>query len=132
LRAPFDVLAIVVCALAVCGWAVWGGDTAILVPPPEAVAEGFVRQVVAGRYEGARALLSAEAAAEVDRDRLEQLRRNLEAGAGVVVGVTARPDGVDQDHARATALVDGRDGLVPVWLSMSLHRGLWKIDAIKE
>jgi hypothetical protein len=132
LRAPFDVLGIVLCGLVVCGLAVWGGDTAILVPPPEAVAEGFVRQVVAGRYEGATALLSAEAAAEVDHDRLERLRRNLEADTGVVVGVTARPDRVDPDHARATALVHGRDGLVPVWLSMSLQKGLWRIDAIKE
>jgi hypothetical protein len=109
-----------------------GAATTILVPPPEAAAEGFVRQVAAGRYEAAAAYLSADAAAHVDHESLARLRRNLEASAGDAGSVTARPGRVEEDEAEATAVVDGRDGRITLRLSLSLQKGLWRIEGIRE
>jgi hypothetical protein len=109
---------------------VTAGDRGLFVPPPESVAEGFVRQLAAGRYDRAIPLLSRNAAAQTDVSRLEALARDLErAVGGVIEQVEGEPQQMEGHIAQASARIRGR-GRAESIITFALvrERGLWRID----
>lgn len=119
-------------AIAVClaGFAagIAAGDRQLFVPPPESVAEGFVRQLAARRYDRARPLLSERAAARHDVAALAGVGRMLEEAAGEIAQVAGIAGVLQSDTARASARVHGRSGDIAVAFDLVRERGLWRIE----
>jgi hypothetical protein len=118
-------------ALALIGLAVFvGGDRQTLVPPPEASAEGFVRQVVLQRYRQTRQYLASGSAAELSVSHLAAWRDRLDARSGHITKID--PSGVVMDDTRALAhvRVRGTRADADVSVPMRRERGLWKVDAL--
>jgi hypothetical protein len=125
---------IVVCGFAMLGIAgvIFGlGDAKTLVPPPEAVAEGFVRTLAAGRYARATPFLSKRLATTTDESNLRAIAKQIEAGAGGILDVRGQTDSIDGEFARATAIVKTRSGERYVELRLVRESGVWSIDEIK-
>lgn len=72
-------------------------DRELFIPPPDAVAEGFVRAVVCGRYEPARAYLDEPSSVS------EEELRALDESLGEAWAVDAKL--ISRDDARAVANV---------------------------
>jgi hypothetical protein len=110
--------------IAVCVFA--AGDRQTLVPPPDAVAEAFLRQATARRYDRVHALLSwrrQELSAAVLRRYLDPLWRFT----GAVNQVDAELVSIDGDHARAVATAYGDLTEARVLFDMVREDGLWKV-----
>jgi hypothetical protein len=116
--------------LAALGLAIAAGDRETFVPPPDSVAESFVRHLAGGRYDRARALLSRHAAASADLATLETLARDLERSAeGGVARVDAAPLDMKANIAEAAATVrDAAGGQRTVTFALVRENGLWRID----
>jgi hypothetical protein len=123
-------IAILVAILAALALAVAAGDRATFVPPPESVAENFVRQLMAGRYDRARPLLSRHAAVTADIAKLETLALELERSVGgSVTRIDAEPLEMKANIAEATVIVHGRSGAkTTITFALVREKGLWKID----
>ena len=127
MKAALLVIAVTVAALAFVGAVVGpGGDSTILVPPPEAVAESFMHQVQAGRYERAVQYLDpssgvSEATIRISAEALTRSRGDIELLEGEQSQITG-------DKATAIVKLTMRGGAV-VRPSFSLVRrsGEWRI-----
>lgn len=62
-------------------------DRELVVPPPEAVAEGFVREVITGRYSRAKQYLAEPES--TSEEELRVLRERIEAAIGEPAEVEA-------------------------------------------
>lgn len=113
------------------GVVVWGGDTTVLVQPPESVAEQFTRAVVARRYEVAMKDVdphSAVTAADVRR-----LGDELRARAGAVTSVEGKPGAIRGDRADAAAIVmASAGGGIEYEFRLTRSHHVWKITAWRE
>ena len=128
-----SVVLITMGALAFIGLVVFvGGDRQTLVPPPEASAEGFVRQVDLERYPQTRQYLASGSAAALSARHLAAWRDRLEARSGHITQID--PSGVVMDDTRAVAHVHvrGTRADADVSVPMRRERGLWKVDALPE
>lgn len=95
-------------------------DRELFVPPPDAVAEGFVRAVVCGRYEQARPFLVEPSS------MTEEELRALDASLGDAWTVEAKVISRDDAHARAEVQVSGPDHSNTVALELVFEKE-WKI-----
>lgn len=95
-------------------------DRELFVPPPDAVAEGFVRAVVCGRYEAARAYLD-----EPSSVREEELRA-LDESLGEASEVEAKLVSRDDARAVATVRVSGAEQSKALALELVFDKE-WKI-----
>ena len=77
------------------------GDRELFVPPPDVVAEGFVREIVTRRWERARAYLAEPES--VSDAQLEALQKGWEASVGEPVKFEAET--IRRDDAEALANV---------------------------
>jgi hypothetical protein len=78
------------------------GDRELFVPPPDAVAEGFVREVVAGRYAGARTYLAdPESMSDADVRKFDKAIESWIGGEPSEVEAKV----VSRDHAQALTTV---------------------------
>ena len=123
-------LAILAAVLAALALAVSAGDRGTFVPPPESVAENFVRQLMGGRYDRALPLLSRQAAAAADVAKLETLALELErAVGGTATQVDATPLEMKANIAEAAATISGRShAKASITFALVREKGLWKID----
>lgn len=103
-------------ALAVEGF----GDRALFVPPPDAVAEGFTREVMSGRYDRARTYLAESEA--VTNDELRAMRR--EGVTDVEAEIVSRTD----TNAVVRVRLEGEEALR---YELEFDRE-WKIASISE
>lgn len=103
-------------ALAVDGF----HDRELFVPPPDAVAEGFVRAVVCGRYEPARAYLAESSSMS------EQDLRALDESLGDAWNVEAKVVSRDDVRAVANVRVSGAEQANVVEFELVFERE-WKI-----
>lgn len=93
-------------------------DRALFVPPPDAVAEAFTREVLTRRYDRANSYL----ATPVQREELEQLRQRLGESENVESEI------VEQDRARASARITLKSARFV--LSLVWEKGEWKVAAL--
>jgi hypothetical protein len=95
------------------------GDRQLFVPPPESVAESFVRHLASNRYDRAHALLTADVAARTTVTDLENVAAALRRRAGAIVRVEGEPK-------RARVLGDRSEATVELGLDWT--RGRWRIS----
>jgi hypothetical protein len=106
-------------------------DSTVFVPPPEAVAEGFARQMVAGRYERALPYLSEGLASEVGADGLREMAHRLKSRTGKVLNVQGEPGWMTAEQAEAAATLETESGgQVRLIFPMSREQGVWSISSL--
>ena len=130
MRAPLAILGITACGLVVAALAIRFGDRQTFVAPPDAVIEGFARQIGERRYDMATRNLSASLArtvtAEILRVRFEPQRHAL----GDVNGIDAEIDWMDRDRASAHAVIEAQRGSVTLRAPLVWDGRGWAIDAL--
>ena len=132
MKAIFAALAVFVVAMLLVAVAVFRlKDSTVLVPPPESVAEGFARALVAGRYERALPYLSEDLAAEVGIEGLRTMATRLKSRTGEVINVQGEPGWMTEDRADAAATLETESaGYVRLTFPMSRHEGVWSIISL--
>ena len=107
-----------------------GGDRATLVPPPDAVAEVFVRQLATHRFDRALPHLSRRLRQELDRDRLSSLVAALEAQSGSITFAEGAERSRTREHASAVVHTKTDRRQTPTFeFELISQRGEWKISA---
>jgi hypothetical protein len=94
-------------------------DRELLVPPPDAVAEQFVRSVMAKRFEPARAYLLEPGS--VSREQLEELQSRLGEGENPDAEIVSR----DQESATVDVVIKETTFTIP----LAWDKG-WKVAAL--
>jgi hypothetical protein len=108
-----------------------GGDRATLVPPPDAVAEQFVRQLAAHRFDRAVPFLSSHVRREIDARDLAAITSLFEAQNGAITFV----EGQERSRTRIQAVAevhtktDRRQSPALEFELMSEH-GEWKVNGL--
>ena len=116
-------------ALIVFGWS----DKQIMVSPPEAKVEGFMRQLSTQRYERALPYLSDELTKHVHADKLRALTERLKSQTGEILDVRGEPGWMKGDKAEAAvALETKRAGTVRLKFGLTREQGEWAIDALND
>jgi hypothetical protein len=106
-------------------------DAGLFVAPPEAVAEGFVRQLVAGRYERAMSYLDRSMHDELSPEDLKHFAIFIMMSGGEVLDVRAERAWVKGSTAEAHAhLVTAISGDWALSLKMVRTGGSWVIAGI--
>jgi hypothetical protein len=127
-RTAATILAIMAAGLGIIAAGIAGGDRGTLVPPPDAVAEAFARELAAGRYDLARSHLSDALKASTSSTALrlwfEPVRRRL----GAANRVDAEIDWMQERTAAAQASLDAEHGTAVLPLRLVWEHGLWGID----
>jgi hypothetical protein len=95
-------------------------DRELFVPPPDAVAEGYVRSIVTGRYSQARPYLADESS--VSDEELRALDQSFGDPWDVEANLIAR----DGSRALANVRVSGPDGSHAMAFTLQFDRE-WKI-----
>lgn len=120
--------ALVLIGIAVFAW----HDASTFVPAPEAVTEGFARQIATRRYELAINYLSSATTKTETPHSLKTRFEPLLDGAGKINHVDAAPHGTQQDRAAARAIIEGGNGKVSFEVALVRDKGLWKIDRLSD
>jgi hypothetical protein len=103
-----------------------GRDTTVFVPPPEAVAEGFARQIAARRYD--RAIQDVDERSGITTINARLAGEELHATGGEVDNVEGEPGIIEGDHATASAvLITEKAGRVRYLFRFTRVNELWKI-----
>jgi len=122
----------VAAALALAGGVVLlGGDRSTLVPPPDAAAEQFVRQLATHRFDRAVPLLSGRLKHEIDAGRLAALVRAFEAQRGAITFAEGEERSRTRRDAVAEVHVETDRGESQTFnLGLTSEYGEWKIDRL--
>jgi hypothetical protein len=108
-------------------WVFAAGDRQTLVPPPDAIGEGFLRQLTARRYDRVDSYLSHARqgwSAAALRRQFDPLWRYT----GNVGHVDAEIVSIEGDHARVIAVARGDVAEARVLCELTREYGLWKVD----
>lgn len=106
-------------------------DSGLFVSSPEEVAEGFVRHLVTGDFEGAKGYLDDRMSHELDEEDLEHFALFIMMRSGEIVDVRGERGRVDGRVAEASArLVTSVAGEWALSLKMVRDRGSWSIAEI--
>jgi hypothetical protein len=133
LKALCVALVVVLLGVAVGAGAMFLGDRATLVPPPEARVEAFLRQLQTRRSELAMKYLSRELRAQLTASDLRHAFGALEEQLGDVDNVTADTLSYDQTSATARAVLVGPRGVkMPLDFRLIWQRGEWAIQTLPE
>ena len=133
MKAPLAVMAILAVAVAVAGFAVFAaGDAATLVPPPEVVAENFLRALVRKRDAQALSHLTPELRARVGVEGLRRRRQQIEGACGHVEDVRGEQGTRSGETAVATALVEGAGCDRRVRFTLERRWGEWRLTSLGE
>jgi hypothetical protein len=107
------------------------GDTSVFVPPPEAVAEGFMREMATGRYERAREYLSKDLAARTGPDELKALAESLKGWTGEILDVRGEQGWSNGQRGEAyTKLKTRQAGEPSLRLALWREEGVWAINGL--
>jgi hypothetical protein len=107
-------------------------DTGTLVPPPEGVAEGFVRQLATSRFRQTRQYLSQNARASLSPERLAAWFADLEAAIGQVQTIEGRSSRVADDDADARVVLVGEIKSIELTFHLVREQGLWLVSRLPE
>ena len=106
MNALWSVLLAAAVALGVAAGTVFAlGDRSVLVSPPEAVVEDFVRALATDRYDRAVPYLSKEIGSRVGTDSLRALTQALESRIGDIEDVRCERFWMTRDNAAAFAVL---------------------------
>ena len=121
------VLTATLLALGVLAVIVIGGqDSTYFVPPPEAVAESFTREIASRRYD--RAMQSVDPASGITEINARLGGEELHARAGAVDNVEGDPGTISGDRATASAvLLTEKAGRVRYIFRLARRGHTWKI-----
>jgi hypothetical protein len=132
-KAPLAVAAILAAALAVAALGVFvAGDAATLVPPPEAVAENFLRALARNRYAQATTQLAPELRATVGIEGLRRRLQQIEGECGHVEDVHGEGGTRAAESAVATALVKGTARQRRLRFTVVRQWGEWRLMSLGE
>lgn len=123
-----ELIAVTVCFALLAG-ATWlaterFSDRELLVPPPDAVAEGFVRETITGRYARARQYL-AEPESMTDDD-VRAIEQQIESWVGEPTEVEAEVLSRDDGQALANVRVSSAQGSQSLSYALVFDKE-WKI-----
>lgn len=116
-------------ALALVAAVVFGAhDTALFVPPPEAVAEEFAGKLASARYELAERHLASSARHDRSAQEMEKRFEPVRRAIGPLIRAEAdeSPGG---ETAFATCQLRGESGTAAVRLVLRREQGLWKVES---
>jgi hypothetical protein len=121
------VVGVTLIALSVVAAVVIGGqDTTYFVPPPEAVAESFTREIAARRYD--RTLQFVDPASGITEINARLGGEELHARAGAIDNVQGEPGAIVGERATASAVViTERAGRVRYFFRLTRSGHTWKI-----
>ena len=100
------------------------GDRELMVSPPDAVAEGFVRETLTGRYARARQYLADPDS--MSDDDVRALEQSIEARVGDATEVEAEIVSRDDERALATVRVSSGQGSEALSYTLAFDSE-WKI-----
>ena len=130
MRAISAILAVTLTFVGIAAVAVFVlGDTGVLVPPPETVAEELLHALQMKRYAQARPHLSDRLRPQVSAEDLRRLWTSIESRTGRVETVTAERG---RTAGEAYGILGTRDGSFPVRLRFTLERGEWRLDELNS
>jgi hypothetical protein len=114
--------------------AIYGlGDRSVLVPPPEAVVEGFVRKLETGRYSVALDHLSEAQRQRNDAERLRRLSEELRQRTGPIYDVRGEAGPMNEYRGEATAVLNLKhERSAELKFGLRFEHGLWRIDDLGE
>ena len=104
-------------------------DRELFTPPPESVAEGFMRAVVSGRHDQARAFLVDPDA--IENDQLRSMERAIENRLGDVHDVTGELISRPEEEALVTVRMKSGQASDATELSLRWEGGEWKVAMTK-
>ena len=100
-------------------------DRELFTPPPEAIAEDFMRAIVNGRYDQARPyLLNPESAST---ESLRDLHKSIEARIGDVHDVKGEPVTHTKDEALVNMALKSDKGSEAMTLGLVFETSEWKV-----
>jgi hypothetical protein len=123
----FKVLGTTILALGVvAGVVIAGQDSTYFVPPPEAVAESFTREIAARRYD--RAIPFVDPASGITEINVRLGGGELHARAGQIDNVEGVPGVIRGEEATASAvLITEGAGRVQYFFRLARREYAWKI-----
>lgn len=124
------LLAVVGAGLTLCGLAIVSGDRRTMVPPPDAVAESFARELTERRYELATRYLSSGLRGASGSGSLRAWFEPTRQRLGEPGQVAAEPGWMHGDRAVARAVIEAERGTATLELPMVRQAGLWVVDSL--
>jgi len=119
---------VIAIGMAVVATAVFAGrDTSVFVPPPDAVAEAFVRELGMARYELARRFLTNDLEQQMSADDLRGGFEQLRQHTGKPDQVVTTPSMMTDDTARVLARLEGRQSTATMYVDLRREHGEWKV-----
>jgi hypothetical protein len=109
----------------------WLGDRGTLVPAPEAVAEGLLKQLSTHRYRQTAQFVSDASRAALGPEPLRTWFEALEHRVGHVHQVEGESARVAGDRADAIVRLDGESARATCEVSLARQRGLWVVTEIR-
>ncbi|HET7710763.1 MAG TPA: hypothetical protein VFL80_02430 [Thermoanaerobaculia bacterium] len=128
MRAPFFIAVTWVVLVAIGGLTSGSlDDRATLVPPPDAVAENFVRMVETERFSQATRFLAEENAAS--EEDLKHLYARIEQRLGRVTEIESEVRQQDDEHATAEVTISSARGETTLQIDLAWSNAEWKITS---
>jgi hypothetical protein len=108
-------------------------DRSFLFSPPEAAAEGFLRELQTRRYEQARSYLSAELRGRYGEDDLESWFGRVEQEIGEITEVEGSGSEFEREVATGTVKLETkRSGELPMTFAFVREQKEWRIAELSE
>jgi hypothetical protein len=131
MRRPIAVVGVTSLTLGALALAIFGlGDRATVVPAPEAVAEGLLRQLQAHRYSRTEQFLSTAAGPTWSPHRLRAWWRDLEVDIGSIDQIQGQSHVTAGTMAEAVVRVRGSRRTATVRIPMQREWGLWVVTGM--
>ena len=128
MKAPLVALLVVVLALGVVGGAVFGlGDDGIFVPPPERVAEEYVRALATGQPGAARGMLSHDAGRRTTIREMRKVSDVFRARMGRVKYVEGTIAERRRDTAAVRMRIEGERANARPVIALVRETGEWSV-----
>ncbi len=101
------------------------GDRSLFVPPPDAVAEAFVREVQTERFSRAQSYLADHSS--LSEEDLRRLAQTIEEHLGNVGAVEAATRAQTREQATAAVTLHSARGEKTVAFDLRWENGAWRI-----
>ena len=104
-------------------------DRHTTVPPPEVVAENFVRQLNGHRFRQTKRFFSSSLQRSWNPQELQRWWSEIESQVGEVQTIEGVTERVDRSAAETEVKIQGRENTVTLRLPLHWERGVWVVVA---